>query len=281
MSPGPRAGLGKGKHPPGPARVRYNRPMTVREWDGSLYDRISGPMEALGLAVLERLDLTGGETVVDAGCGSGRVTEALIERLPRGRVIAVDASPSMVRAARERLDRAGIGPERVELREGDLLELDLAEPVDAVLSTATFHWIADHDRLFARLHGVLRPGGRLVAQCGGEGNIDVLRGVAHAILERDPYAEHFRDWSPPWNYAGPDATSARLLGAGFAEARCWLQPEPTTPGHPREFLSSIVLGPHCQRLPEELRGPFIDAVLAEAGTPLVVDYVRLNIDAAA
>jgi len=261
--------------------VRYKRRMAAREWDGSLYDRISGPMEAMGLAVLERLDLTGEETVIDAGCGSGRVTEALIERLPRGRVIAVDASASMVRAARERLGRAGIGPERVEVREGDLLELDLAESVDAILSTATFHWIADHDLLFGRLHGALRPGGRLVAQCGGEGNIDRLRGVAHAILEREPYAEHFRDWRAPWNYAGPDATRERLLGAGFAEARCRLQPEPVAPEHPREFLSSIVLGPHCQKLPEELRGPFIDAVLAEAGTPVVVDYVRLNIDAVA
>jgi Methyltransferase domain len=97
----PRGPCGAGRaRPSAPTFVRYNRPMTVREWDGSLYDRISGPMEAMGLAVLDRLPLTGGETVIDAGCGSGRVTEALIERLPRGRVVAVDASPSMVRAAR-------------------------------------------------------------------------------------------------------------------------------------------------------------------------------------
>jgi trans-aconitate 2-methyltransferase len=255
--------------------------MTVREWDGGVYDRISAPMEALGRAVLDRLALAGEETVIDAGCGSGRVTEALIERLPRGRVIAVDASPSMVAAARERLERAGIGPERVEVREGDLLELEVAEPVDAILSTATFHWILDHDRLFARLHAALRPGGRLAAQCGGKGNIDVLRGVAHAILEREPYAEHFRDWRAPWNYAGPEVTGERLRGAGFASAECWLQPAPQQPEHPREFLSEIVLGPHHQRLPVQLREQFMDTVLAELGTPVVVDYIRLNIDAVA
>lgn len=255
--------------------------MTVREWDGGVYDRISGPMEALGLAVLDRLELSGDETVIDAGCGSGRVTEALIERLPRGRAIAVDASASMVRAARERLGRSGIGTERVELREADLLELEVGEPVDAILSTATFHWIADHERLFRRLRAALRPGGRLVAQCGGEGNIDGLRGVANEILAREPYAEHFRDWRPPWNYAGPEATRARLLGAGFASAECWLAPSPQQPEHPREFLSSIVLGPHYQQLPEGLKEPFIDAVLAELGEPVVVDYIRLNIDAVA
>jgi trans-aconitate 2-methyltransferase len=249
--------------------------MTVREWDGNVYDRISGPMEALGRAVLDRLELAGDETVIDAGCGSGRVTEALIERLPRGRAIAIDASPSMVRAARERLG------DRAEVREVDLLELEVHEPVDAILSTATFHWIADHELLFRRMRAALRPGGRLVAQCGGEGNIDVLRGVANAILARELYAEHFRDWQAPWNYAAPGPTHERLLGAGFASAECWLADAPQQPEHPREFLSSIVLGPHVQHLPARLRDPFLDTVLAELGEPVVVDYVRLNIDAAA
>jgi trans-aconitate 2-methyltransferase len=247
----------------------------VRAWDGQSYDRISGPMEAFGLAVLDRLPLRGDETVLDAGCGSGRITETLIQRLPRGKVIAVDASESMVAAARARL-----GPD-ADVRQADLLELELDEPVGAILSTATFHWIADHERLFARLRAVLRPGGWLLAQCGGEGNIDVLRGAAHAILAREPYAAHFRDWRPPWNYAGPDVTRERLFAAGFASAECWLQPAPQEPEHPREFLSTIVLGPHVQRLPEELRDLFMDAVLAELGEPVVVDYVRLNIDAVA
>jgi len=254
--------------------ITYKR-MPVREWDGTSYDRISGTMEALGLEVLERLELRGDELVLDAGCGSGRITAALIERLPRGRVIAVDGSESMAAAARRRL-----GPQ-ADVRVGDLLELELGEPVDAILSTATFHWIADHDLLFQRLRRALRPGGRLVAQCGGEGNIDVLRGRAGAVLAREPYAEHFADWRAPWNYAGPGETEERLLAAGFASANCWLQPAPRRPEEPREFLSTIVLGPHVQQLPPDLRERFMDDVLAELGEPVVVDYVRLNIDAGA
>jgi trans-aconitate 2-methyltransferase len=247
----------------------------VREWDGASYDRISGPMEALGREVLSRLELKGEETVLDAGCGSGRITQALIEQLPRGHVIAVDQSPSMVDAAERRL-----GP-GADIRVVDLLELELQEPVDAIISTATFHWIADHDRLFRRLRTALRPGGRLVAQCGGEGNISILRGKVGSLLAQEPFAEHFRDWQPPWNYAAPAITRERLLAAGFTVAECWLTPAPREPEHPREFLATIVLGPHVQRLPEELRDRFMDDALQAIGEPVVVDYVRLNIDALA
>ena len=246
----------------------------TRQWDGASYDRISAPMEALGREVLARLALGGEEFVLDVGCGSGRITEALIERLPRGRVIAVDASESMVQAARRRLPDA-------DVRVMDALELELDEPADAILSTATFHWISDHARLFQSLRAALRPGGRLVAQCGGEGNIAQLRGRASAVLAQERYAEHFRGWRPPWNYAGAGETRARLLAAGFTEAECWLAPAPKEPEQPREFLSTIVLGPHVQQLPEALREPFMDDVLAALGEPVVVDYVRLNIDATA
>src|SRR3954454_13774735 len=130
-----------------------------RDWNAASYQRVSAPLEAMGREVLDRLELDGDERVLDAGCGTGRVTAALVERLPRGHVIAVDGSPAMVEEAGARLGDAA------DVRVADLLELELDAPVDAVLSTATFHWIADHDRLFTRLRDVLRPGGRLVAQC--------------------------------------------------------------------------------------------------------------------
>jgi trans-aconitate 2-methyltransferase len=259
--------------------ITYTRMPETRVWDGASYDRISGPMEALGLAVLGRLELRGDETVLDAGCGSGRITQALLERLPDGRVIAVDASASMVAAARKRLPDTDV--RQVDLLELELPALGLDRPLDAALSTATFHWISDHEALFARLRGVLRGGGRLVAQCGGAGNVDELRGHARVVMGREPYAAAFAHFEPPWNYATPDDTRRRLLDAGFARAECWLEEAPKEPDQPREFLSTIVLGPHYQHLPEGLREPFMDDVLAELGEPVVVDYVRLNIDATA
>ncbi len=125
----------------------------------------------------------------------------------------------------------------------------------------------------------LAGGWRLSA--GERATSTILRGHVAELLTAEPYAEHFADWRPPWNYAGPDETRERLLAAGFSSAECWLTPAPREPDHPREFLSTIVLGPHVQQLPEELRERFMDDVLDLLGEPVVVDYVRLNIDAVA
>jgi trans-aconitate 2-methyltransferase len=248
----------------------------ARSWSGAEYDRLSTPMEAMGREVLERLALEGSETVIDAGCGSGRVTDALIDRLPSGRVVGVDASASMIDAARERLG------DRAELHVADLVTFDLGIQADAILSTATFHWIADHDALFARLRAHLRDGGRLVAQCGGQGNIASVHAAAREAMASDPFAPHFAGWQGPWNFATPQDTERRLAEAGFAQARAWLQPRPVTPDDAQAYLSEINLGAHLGRLPEELKSAFVDDVIARlGGAPITIDYVRLNIDATA
>lgn len=246
----------------------------TRDWDAGSYDRVSDPQVEMARPVLDRLPLRGDETVLDAGCGSGRVTSLLLERLPDGHVVGVDSAPSMIEHAREALPG-----DRVTLLCQSLTELQLEEPVDAVFSNAVFHWIGDHPRLFQHLHAALEPGGRLVAQCGGKGNIDAFRRLAKEIAAEPPYEEHMRDFHGPWNYASPQDTEARLRAAGFDEIRCWLQPWPVEPPDPVEFASTVCLGNHLQELPEELRRSFAEEVVRRSGEPLVLDYVRLNIDA--
>jgi trans-aconitate 2-methyltransferase len=244
--------------------------------DGVMYDRISAPLERIGREVLERLELRGDETVLDAGCGSGRVTEALLERLPQGHVIGVDGSAAMIDAAAQRLG------EDVELLVQDLDTLYLGgRRVDAVLSTAAFHWISDHARLFANLRGVLRSGGRLVAQCGGRGNTPALLAAASSAGARGPFAEHLGGWAGPWNFAEPEETAGRLQAAGFADIRTWLVSRPAPYEELREWLRTNALTAHTGRLPEDLREPYIDAVAAELGPDPSVTYIRLNIDATA
>ena len=250
----------------------------VRDWDADAYHRVSGPQVAMAEAVLERLELRGDETVLDAGCGSGRVTRLLLERLPRGRVIAVDGSPDMVARAREEFR----GEPRVDVREADLAELRLApgEAVDAVFSNATFHWVPDHAALFAALAAALRPGGRISAQCGGEGNVTGLQAAAMQAAADCGLGFRFSGWPRPWNFAGPEQTERRLRAAGFDDARCWLQSWPVTPDEPRAYLETVCLGPYLERLAEGERARFLDAVMARLGERPLLDYVRLNIVAA-
>jgi trans-aconitate 2-methyltransferase len=257
------------------AEDQFKQPMNTgaREWDAQTYDEVSDPQFEWGMEVLERLELRGDETVVDAGAGSGRVTEQLVELLPNGRVIAVDGSEAMIEKAKERLG------DRAEYLVSDLVELELPEPVDIVFSTATFHWIGDHDRLFRQMRRVLRPGGRLVAQCGGKGNVARHTEAIAAVAADPEYGQHLSGSKGLWNFASPEETEPRLDNAGFTGVRCWLQPKPVQPARPLEFVSTVTLGPILDQLPEEKRQPFAEAVLAEHGEPFVLDYVRLNIEA--
>jgi len=248
----------------------------ARDWDAATYDRVANPHERWGRGVVGWLTLRGDERVLDAGCGSGRVTAQVLERLPRGRVIAVDASPSMLAEAGRRLatDR-----DRVELLLADLREpLPLAQPVDAILSTAAFHWVPDHGRLYRNLAAVLRPGGQLAAQYGGAGNIAT---VAAAVRELKPKFKLGDGWEGPWTFATAEATRGYIEAAGFVEVEAWLHEEPTPlePGEPLEaYLETVVLGSHLERLPEAERRPFVHAVASRLLKP-ELDYVRLNVSA--
>lgn len=237
------------------------------DWDAATYDRLPIPMTGWGLEVLERLELMGDETVLDAGCGTGQVTEALRERLPRGQVIALDASPSMIAKAVERL-----GADRMTYLTHDLMEPIPIDRVDAILSTATFHWVPDHDRLFANLAAVLEPGGQLVAQCGGWGNLERVNAAAERAAAIDLAATK--------TYPTPEETWTRLEAEGFVDIETWLQEAPVElpPEELEPYLRTVILsGEVAKRSPADA-DELVHAVATELGEPLI-DYVRLNITA--
>lgn len=241
-----------------------------RDWDATTYDRIADPQFRWGVAVLDRLELAPGETVLDAGCGSGRVTEALVERFPDANVLALDGSPSMLEQAAERLAPYA---DRVTLVHADLMEPLPVDDVDAVFSTATFHWVPDHDRLFANLGAAMRPGARLVAQCGGAGN---LATVTNALAEVGAAT-----FAGNKVFASPEDTAARLGRAGFDDIRCWLHDEPTPFASIEElstFLKTVALGAHVDGMAPDDADAFALEVASRLPR-LELDYVRLNIDA--
>jgi trans-aconitate 2-methyltransferase len=253
-----------------------------KEWDAQTYHEVSDPQVEWARGVLARAKLTGGERVLDAGCGAGRVTRLLIDELPDGHVIAVDASHQMLEQAAEHLADA---TDRVSFHRSDLTDLAIDEPVDLVFSNAVFHWILDHDELFARLSKALRPSGVLVAQCGGAGNIAEVIAATGRVSDQAPFAAYLADFDREWFFAGPDETKARLERAGFVDVATNLEPRDAVlpiGGHAERYLMAIVLRLHMELLRKELRYPFAEAVARELADDegfVTLDHVRLNITA--
>jgi trans-aconitate 2-methyltransferase len=252
------------------------------EWDAASYHRLSAPQFSWGRQVLERLSLRGDETVMDAGCGTGRLTAGLLERLPRGRVVAVDLSRNMLEEARMHLAPQFGG--RVEFVRADLASLPFNEVFDGVFSTAAFHWVPDHPRLFRSLFRSLRPGGWLVAQCGGGPNIARQMRRASVLTATEPYAAYFSGWKDTKVFADDVTTAERLRSAGFVGVETSLEPAPTVLAGPdefREFLTAVNMHAHLARLPEgPLRRRFVEELTEQAAAdepPYSLDYCRLNI----
>jgi trans-aconitate 2-methyltransferase len=257
---------------------------STREWNATTYHRVSAPQFGWGQAVLDRLPLEGDELVLDVGCGTGRLTALLLERLPQGRALGLDLSVNMLQTARTAL--AAETRARAALVHADASALPIVERADAIFSTATFHWVHDHPRLFRSLFRALKPGGRLVAQCGGGPNIERQHRRAAALMREPAYAPFFTAWIDPWEFADAETTRARLEAAGFTDVMTRVSPAPVAfsdGGAFVEFVTNVIFRPHLAHLPDEARRcAFIDDLARQSAadaTPFELDYWRLDFDA--
>ena len=257
-------------------------PGKSREWNAEAYHRLSGPQKSWGQKVLERIRLRGDETILDAGCGTGRLTADLLQALPRGRVIGIDLSQNMLRAAREHTAHSGT---RVSFVAGDFVQMPFVRAFDGIFSTAAFHWVLDHDVLFANLYAALRPGGWLIAQCGGGPNLKRLRDRADELMASPKFASSFAGFHEPWEYSDAETAAARLRKAGFTSVETNLEPALTTmdgAAHFSDFVKSVIMRLHLQRLSRPLQDEFLARLTERAAgddPPFSLDYWRLNLSA--
>ena len=254
----------------------------TRFWNAAEYHRVSDPQFSWGRAVLARLTLQGNENVIDAGCGTGRLTRELAARLPRGSVVALDASRQMLEQARHHLSHC-VPP--VRFVEAMLPAIPFTGWADVVFSTATFHWVPDHPSLFTNILKALKPGGVLHAQCGGFGNLALARQPAEDVMCLPQFAPWFGDWQRVWEFADARLTADRLEAAGFTDIDTSLEAAPVVFEDEtayRAFVATVVFRLHLARLPEELQPAFLDQIVAKVSDlpqGFTLDYVRLNLRA--
>jgi trans-aconitate 2-methyltransferase len=250
-----------------------------REWNSAVYHRLSGPQVGWGKKVLSRLRLRGDEVVLDAGCGTGRLTSELLKALPHGLVVGIDLSQNMLSSAREHLSS-----DFVSLVACDLIHLPFERAFDGIVSTAAFHWVLDHDRLFANLRQALVPGGWLEAQCGGGPNLVTLRNRANALAASPKFAQFFTGFHEPWLYQYAEDAAECLRRAGFVDVETSIEAAPTILDNAEqysEFVRNIIFRRHLENIPtEELRAEFMNELTRQASLddpPFLLDYWRLNL----
>jgi trans-aconitate 2-methyltransferase len=251
------------------------------DWNAAGYHRVSAVQEAWGVELIGRIPAGRYRRILDAGCGSGRLTAHLMRAFPRAEVTGLDRSAAMIEEARRNLHRFA---RRLRFHEADLLEAAPGTGYDLAFSNATFHWVLDHAKLFRNLAAWLSPGGRLVAQCGGAGNLDRADAVIPAVSARRPFASRLHGFRRPVNFAQPDETRRRLARAGFHDMQVWLHEAPTPfPSRSafRDFVRNVILVPILTRLEEPglceaFVEEFVDAYGKRYGKPYLLDYVRLT-----
>ena len=253
----------------------------IREWNAAAYHHVSAPQTSWGKRVLARLSLRGDETVMDAGCGTGRLTAELLSALPQGKVVGVDLSHNMVAAAREHLPAKN---QRADFLVADLQHLPFGGAFDGIFSTAAFHWVPDHLRLFRSLLGSLRPGGWLVAQCGGGPNLARLLARVDGLMQTPLFAHYFSRFRHPWVFNDPETAAALLGEVGFVDIETSLEPAFTVLEDRASwstFVRTVVLRLHLDCIADEaLRERFIGELADQSSTDepaFSLDYWRLKL----
>ena len=249
-------------------------------WDAEAYHRLSEPQTFSALRLLAQLDLQGTEVVVDAGCGSGRVTAKILERLPHGKVVALDLSPAMLDLARQVLQPTA--SQAVEFVRADLQEFCMPRVAHGIFSSMAVHFVADPARMYKNLARTLKPGGWLAVQYGAAGSSSRKNGPLIQdllqVLQRAPYAAHVHGWTPMFHGGAVHSTQQFLRDAGFVgiEVQCLHDDySPQQRALLREFMETVVMRQPMLQLPEALRPAFLADVHAVTARILEEPFEQL------
>jgi trans-aconitate 2-methyltransferase len=252
------------------------------EFDAKRYEQASAHQQHWGQRLIGELHLAGHEHILDLGCGDGRLTAQLAERVPQGHALGIDASQNMIDQARRNHARANL-----EFRLMDINEMDFVDEFEVTFSNATLHWIKDHQRLLASVHRALRAGGLLRFNFAGQGNCVHLFEVVRRTMREASFARTFQGFEWPWFMPSVNEYERLAGGFGFAETKIWQENADTV--FPSEdalagwidqpslvpFLACLH-GPDRQRFRDIVVDRMLECTRQEDGTYIEV-FQRINV----
>lgn len=228
------------------------------EFDGGKYQKASTHQKEWGNSLIGELCLSGGETILDLGCGDGALTEQLADAVPAGKVLGIDASAGMIQTAAQHV-RGNLAFQKM-----DINRMDFQEEFDVIFSNAALHWVKDHEKLLASAQCALKEGGVILWDFAGDGNCANFFAVIREIIERPQYRQCFRDFVWPWYMPRKSEYERLIFSAGFSEYCV------TEVNRDRYFPSAdAMIGwidqpsivPFIGQLPEEVREEFRQDVI--------------------
>ncbi len=229
-------------------------------FDGARYEAASDCQRAWGTELVGELHLSGNESILDLGCGTGVITRALADRVPRGRVVGVDSSPSMLKAAEAHKTAT------MELKLLDITEIAFDAEFDVIFSNAALHWVLDHRKLLMRIYEALKPDGFVRVQFGGAGNIRHLIAILRDVLRATEYAPWFAGFQWPWYMPFVEEYEALLVETSFREHRVWMANRDRYFTDEQELIRMVEeagLVPFLAALPEDMKPRFRDTVITQ------------------
>lgn len=261
--------------------------MTTYQWNARDYSKHSGQQQKWARELIAKLDLQGREAILDIGCGDGKVTAEIADRVPEGTVTGIDSSEQMISVAR------GGFPQQthpnLSFSRMDARAIDFKSRFDIVFSNAALHWVIDHRPVLEGIHRCLKPGGKLLLQMGGKGNAADILEVIEKLKQQTEWRCYFNEFKFPYGFFSVDEYRPLLEKYGFLTDRIELIP--------REMVHDGQSGlegwirttwlPYTERIPENLRSTFISAVSSQylrrtrldRNRKVHVSMVRLEVEA--
>ncbi len=256
-------------------------------WNAADYEQHSQAQQLWARELIGKLALTGVETVLDLGCGDGKVTAELATCVSQGSVLGVDSSDAMIQLANQRYPVTQYP--NLSFVQMDARQLDFIQYFDVVFSNAALHWVKDHRPVIEGIYRSLKPGGRILLQMGGKGNAEEILSVLEQVQSEPKWHPYFEHFEFPYGFYGTDEYNALLQASGFNIKRLQLIPKDMqhTGQQGLEGWIRTTWLPYTAAIPNALRDAFISAIASRylERVPLDVDgiahvaMVRIEVEA--
>ncbi|MBN2031398.1 methyltransferase domain-containing protein [bacterium] len=231
------------------------------QWHAEEYGTHSSAQIEWGRELIPKLKLQGDESVLDLGCGHGKISAEIARFVPHGTVLGIDSSQEMIDSAVRQYpqnDFPNLSFQRV-----DIQEMVFENQFDVVFSNAALHWIKDHLSVLYRVHQGMKQSGRLLFQMGGRGNGDGILSVLNGMLASRKWKFYFEHFDFLYGFYGPDVYQKWLIQAGLIPERIELVLKDM-----KQKGASGLAGwirttwlPYTERIPEDLRETFISEIV--------------------